>query len=440
LGLSFVNRSRQDNFGDIFDSNTSQLVTTFSVPLSEALRFRAQNELNLGESDPVYPSRTTFGLNWAVSPGISVQLAHQFQSGSLFGDNSITRLDTIAKTSLWKSTDITTRYSIVNSINGLMGQGAVGLNHQWVVAPGFRINLGYERILNDLFGVTGSGSRFAQPVTVGQRAASLGFLGGESYFIAAEYTANPNFKLSGRFERRVNSNGTNTVWGLAGSGRITPSLTTLFRYEQASSANGLLEALDDTINAKLGLAFRNPNDDRFNALLSYEYRKNPATIPQTLLIGTGTQSEDHTFALEMIYAPDWRWEFYGKYATRQSRTDLASNFSNSSQIHLGQIRATYRLGYRWDLAVEGRTITQPSAGYTELGSAIELGYYLTPDLRVGVGYSFGSVNDRDFSGYRSASGAYIGVTFKVNELFNGFGRQRPVPAETESEETLAAAE
>ncbi|NEO85102.1 MAG: hypothetical protein F6J87_12760 [Spirulina sp. SIO3F2] len=431
LGVSFVNRSREDHVGDTLDSNTSQVVTNFTVPITEALALRAKNELNFGDGDPVYPNRTTFGLNWAAAPGVDVRLAHQFQDGSLFGDNAITRLDTVAAMEMFENTDVTTRYSIVSGINGLMGQGAVGLNHRWQVAPGLRVNIGYERVLNNLFGTTGAGSRFGQPVVLGQRSSSLGFFGGDSYSVAAEYTANPDWQASARFERRNSSNGTNTVWGASLSGKVSPALTTLFRYQQASSANGLLESLGDTINAKLGLAYRNPSSDRFNMLLSYEYRKNPSTIPQTLLIGSGTQSEDHTLAMEMIYAPDWRWEFYGKYATRYSRTDLASNFSNSSQVHLGQLRATYRLGYRTDLLVEGRSITQPSANFTELGAAVEFGYYLTPDLRLGVGYSFGSVNDGGFTGYRANSGAYLGVTFKVNELLGGFGRQRVVPQQQE---------
>jgi hypothetical protein len=130
--------------------------------------------------------------------------------------------------------------------------------------------------------------------------------------------------------------------------------------------------------------------------------------------------------MEAIYAPDWRWELYGKYALRHSQTDLAQNFSNSSAIHLGQMRVTRRLGYHYDAVLEGRVIGQPDAGYTELGAAVELGYYLSPDLRFGIGYSFGSVRDRDFSGYRSDQGLYFGVTMKVNELLRGFGRQRPV--------------
>ena len=88
-----------------------------------------------------------------------------------------------------------------------------------------------------------------------------------------------------------------------------------------------------------------------------------------------------------------------------------------------------------DLAVEGRTIQQPSANFTEWGWAVETGFYVTPDLRVGVGYSFGSVDDRDFSGYRASDGPYLNISVKVNDLF-GFGRQRPVLPDEATEQVV----
>jgi hypothetical protein len=65
--------------------------------------------------------------------------------------------------------------------------------------------------------------------------------------------------------------------------------------------------------------------------------------------------------------------------------------------------------------------------YDEFGVAVETGYYLTPALRLGLGYSFGGVDDRDFSGYRSAGGFYLNISLTLNELFGGFGLQKPVP-------------
>lgn len=78
-----------------------------------------------------------------------------------------------------------------------------------------------------------------------------------------------------------------------------------------------------------------------------------------------------------------------------------------------------------DLVGEARWINQSS--YTETGFVIEAGYYLTPNLRLAAGYVFGKVDDRDFDGTRSAGGPYLGLTLKLNELFNGFGLQKTQP-------------
>ncbi|MCA1991013.1 MAG: hypothetical protein LDL41_03055 [Coleofasciculus sp. S288] len=427
LGVDYVNRSREDRVSDTFDGDASQIVSHLALPFTETLTFRAQNELNLGDSDPLYPNRTTFGLDWAVYPGVTLRLAHQFFDGGILGDDSLTSFDTIVEHHLGENTTIRGRYSVIGGFNGITGQGAVGLNHVWAIAPGLRLNLGYEHTFSNTSIATAAGERFAQPYAVGQSASSLALLGGDVYTVGIEYTDNPDFKASARFEHRTGSGNDNTVFTIAAGGKLSPALTILGRYQQANFANQSIEGLDDSATLKLGLAYRDPNSDRWNALFRYEYRKNPSTIPETILFGSGRDSNEHLFSLEAIYAPSWRWEFYGKGAFRHSNTDLADDFSNSSTIFLSQLRASYRLGYRMDLAVEGRWIGQSEPDYDEFGFALETGYYLTPDLRVAVGYSFGSVDDRDFSGYRSEGGIYFGLTFKVNELFGGFGRQRVVP-------------
>jgi hypothetical protein len=439
LSVDFVNRDREDRVGNVFTGSASQLVSRLGLPISESLTFLAQNELSLGDNDPLYPNRTTLGMDWRAYKGVTLRLAHQFFDGGILGNDSITSLDTILSHNIWDNTTITGRYSVISGFNGVTGQGAVGLNHRWAVSPGLLVNLGYEHTFSNSGIPTAAGVRFAQPYTVGQTASSLALLGGDVFNIGVEYTDNPDFKASARLEHRMGSGNNNTVFSIAGAGKLSPSLTLLARYEQANFANQLIEGLKDTANLRVGLAYRDPNSDRWNALMRYEYRKNPSTIPETLLFGSGTGSTEHLLAGEAIFAPSWRWEFYGKGAVRYSDTDLANNFSNSSTIFLTQLRAAYRLNYRMDLAVEGRWIGQDSPSYSETGFAVETGYYVTPDLRLALGYSFGGVDDRDFTGYRSKGGIYFNLTFKVNELFGGFGRQRVVPPQQQESLTKPVA-
>ena len=298
------------------------------------------------------------------------------------------------------------------------------------------MDLAYERLISGNTGgytQTGAGQQFPQPYAPGQSGASVGVGSGNSYSVGLSYTDNPNYQANAKYEFRDGVNGSSSGINAGITGKITPELTALARYQQNSVANQVLSnlaGLGSTTDLKLGLAYRNPISDQVNALLSYQYRRNPSTIPNDIIPDAGSGSEDNTIAAEVIYAPNWQWELYGKYALRSGTTYLSTNANTNNSLSLGQLRATYRLGYSWDLVADGRIIRQPNLGYTETGLALELGYYLTPNLRLSGGYGFGRVDDPTISnGNRAASGPYLGFTVKVNELFNGFGLQKPTPAQ-----------
>ena len=435
--LDWISRTREDaRQNSPLNSTSSQLRSRLSYRFAENLVFRAQNELGLSsQQDYIYPDRTILALDWTAYPGITVRLSHVFFTGGQFENNSITSLDFLGDYKLGEDTTLTGRFGFVNA---QAMTGAVGIRQGWTIAPGLRIDGSYEHIFGDLFGSRGTGRQYAQPYAYGNGASALGVSGGDSYSVGIQYTNNPDFQASARYEHRNSSAGSNTVIAATANGKISRSIMALFRYQQASSSNQLLEALGDTKNLRLGLAYRDPENDKFNALLRYEYRQNPSIIPDTLFFGSGTGGTDHTFALEAIYAPNWQWEFYGKTALRHSTSYLASDLIGSGTTYLNQLRATYRLAYQWDVVGEARWISQPADNYTETGFVLETGYYLTPNLRLAAGYVFGEISDRDFDNSRSASGPYIGLTVKLNELFSGFGLQKPTPPPPRQPQTTQA--
>ncbi len=426
-GVDFVNRSRRDRIQGVA-TDTQQIVSQLQVPISDSLSFQALNEVNLGnQRDTLYPTRTTVGLNWTLRPGVSVRLSQQFSSDR---PGSVTSLETLNNYELGDNTTLTSRYSLVSGYNGVTGQSAIGLNHRVVLAPGFRMTVGFERIASDSFVNTGSGQQFAQPFAVGLGGSALGLQAATAYSLGLEYTNNPDFQASTRLEHRDSPTGSNTVFSLAAAGRVTPALTGLFRFQRANYGNQTITGnLGSTQSLRLGLAYRDPASDLFNGLLSYEYRQNPSTTPTSLLISNAIGSSDHTFAFEGIYAPSWQWEFYTKYAFRFSTATLSQDLSVNNSVQFAQFRTTYRFAYQWDVLGEIRWITQPTSRFQEVGFALELGYHLSPDVRVGLGYSFGSVNSQDLggAGFRSASGPYLGIQARVNRLFDGFGLQPVAP-------------
>ena len=424
--VDWIHRDRSDRLNTLPNVTSDQIRTRLTTPLSDKLTLIAQNELNLSsEVDPIYPSRTLIGVNWEAMPWLNVGVNQIFYGGGGNSRGSVTTLDVSGEHTFASDTTVHGRFS---TVDGRQVGGTIGLEQGITLAPGLKLDLGYERIFSTFGNETAASTQFRQPYATGSTASSLGLAGGESYSVGLSYTDNPDFQASTRLEHRSSARNSNTVFTLSALGRLTPELTVLGDYQLARAANQGISGLGTTSLLKLGLAYRNPDNDRFNALLRYEYRLNPNTIPSNAIFGSSTDTQEHLLAAEAIYAPDWRWELYGKYALRNSSTAINSaggNFSTSSLVQLAQLRATYRLGYRWDVVGETRWLG--GGGYSETGFSVEAGYYPLPDLRLSAGYSAGSAHDRDFGEDRSAGGFYLGVTAKLSGLLNGFGTQPSAP-------------
>ena len=297
LGVDWIHRERQDNQEpQELETTSSQLRSRLSFPIAKNLTFSATNEFTLtSETDAVASDRTGLNLNWEAIKGVNLGISQTWFTRGRLTDNSITNFNIGLERDFTfnTGTTITGRYGIVGGTNGFRGQGTIGLNQKLTIAPGLRADLSYEKTLGDFFNSTGSGGRFSQPFASGQSASALGFFdGSESYSVGLEYTDNPDFKASARFEQRNSSGGSNTVISGNVTGKITSSLTGLASYNQASAANQRFDDLSATRNLSLGLAYRDPGSDKFNALLRYEFRQNPSTIPESLLLARGTGFED----------------------------------------------------------------------------------------------------------------------------------------------------
>jgi len=425
LGVDLTWRDRTDRKspGDL-NSTSTQLRSRFSTPIIGKLNFNALNDLTISDdTDAVFSDRIGLGLDWEFYSGLSLVLNHQwFTKGNLAGE-SLTSFGIQGEYEPWANATLTGKYTLANGIDGINNIGSMGLQQKISIASGLDLDLNYEHTFSGLDS-TGSGVQFSQPFAVGQGASALSFGSGTTYGVGIAYTDNPDFTASAKWQHSDNVSGGNTVVSGNITGKLSSALTSLISYNQASSANQEFD-IGTTRNLRLGLAYRDPKQDKFNALFRYEYEENGGLIPESLLLGRGSGSREHLFGLEGIYSPNWRWEFYGKYAFRNDKTFIADDFESSSNISLGQIRARYRFNYHMDFVAGSRAIWQPSAEYTETGIVLEAGYYLTPELRLSAGYVFGNADDEDFTGTRSAGGPYLGMTVKLNSLLDGFGQHSP---------------
>ncbi|MEB3226243.1 MAG: invasin domain 3-containing protein [Synechococcus sp.] len=433
LNVDLLFRDRLDYLNPENNGSSTQLRTTFNSPLSQSLKLRLTNQTTLSaDADAVFSDRSQIGLDWQIAQGVTLNLNQNwYHSGTLAGQ-STTNLSLNGEYKPWHNTILSARYDIENFSTGMQDAATFGLKHNWAIFKNLDLDFAYEKVVGNLF-VGGDG-------TVGQGAArSIGVRGGDSLSIRGRYRGGgngENFQAEAGYEfRNTNGSGTSNITASI-RGKLSPSLTALANFDRRFAAGQATRGLPPTSNLRLGLAYRNPNSDKFNALIRYEYRKNPNTIPETLLIGQGNDVTEHLFAGEAIYAPHYRWEFYGKLGYRHSTLKLAEDFAATSAATLAQLRATYLLNRQFDLTGGIRWINQHTAGYSEMGWLAEVGYYATPNLRLAVGYSSGRVNnDRDFSGSRSDGGFYAGVTLKLDSLFD-FGRQAAIAAVPETRQLM----
>lgn len=428
--LDWIYRDRNGDVGTTdLDESSHQIRSRVEVPLAERWTALLQNETTLSSDvDPIFSDRTLLGLNWRISDGVNAELAQQFFHRGQYAGKQLTSFGVSGDYNLTPNTLLRSRYTVLNGADDMRMQGAVGLQQDIPISPKLKAELGLERVFGNLLDDSAAGVTFSQPFAFGQSASALGVPDGTSYFGGLNYVGN---KVQGRvrLEQRNSSNGPNRVVTAAAAGKLSPALTAVANYQQASGANQNLENLGTSAKLKTGLAYRDPNSDKFNALMRYEYRKNPSIIPDTILFGEGTGYHEHLLGLEAVYAPNWQWEMYGKFALRNSVSYLAEDLVGSSTISLLQGRLTHRFAQRWDVTGEARWINQNSTGFSETGLLGELGYYINPNLRLAGGYSFGRADDKDFTGTRTVGGPYFGVSLKLDSLFQGFGVQDwPEPA------------
>lgn len=425
LSVGLIDRRRTDRVaGPGLSGHSDQVETRLNLPLQKNLTLQAQNDTSLAGTDAVYTDRTLVGVAWKAQPGVDVRLSQQFFGRGQYQGHSITSLEAGAEHKDKDGTQMSERMTLTSGASGVALQQTLGLGKRFALAPGFAVNIGYEHVSGAFIGRTGAGNRFAQPYAVGQSASSLGVASGGSVSAGLEYTRPSTFKASARYETRTSLGGSNTVITAGAAGKLSDALTALAAYQEASSSNQLLSALGRTVTLRLGLSYRDPLRDSFNGLLHYEVRRNPSVVPGTILVGNGIGSREQLFAAEGIYAPEWQWEFYGKLARRDAVSLLASDYSASSRIDLAQARVTYRFRENMDAVGDLRWIGEKEAGYSSRGMVMEIGYYATPDLRLGLGYSFGRVGDRDFTGSSSSGGVFLRLTAKLNQVGGGFGIQR----------------
>ena len=209
---------------------------------------------------------------------------------------------------------------------------------------------------------------------------------------------------------------------MGAAGKFKPGWTTLGRFQYGDiDYNGRKNLV---MNGQLALAIRPHDTDKYGFLLSYKHRE---SFFSTENEDTPNELRNDVFSVDGFHQTTKRLELYGRFAAKYN-SDRTPNLPQASNFTLlTQGRAQYMLNNWFDVAAEGRYLYQPSTGSKNKWLGAEVGFWATPDLRIGGGYnfkqsteSFGFTNNQVYN----RGGFYFTISTKISRLFDLFGTSK----------------
>lgn len=300
-----------------------------------------------------------------------------------------------------KNTQMFSEYRARDAYAGRDAEASIGLRNRWAVAPGLSINTSFERV-SPLFGSAPASLNG----TSGDALAATG---------AVEWTRPSLWKTTARLEFRDADNGDNFLASLGYARKLSRDWTLLGRT--------LWDVYDVAQNqtrgwSQLGLAWRQTDRNRWNALMRYENR-----LTHLGAIGTTQATENlaHILAGMVNYQPTARVTLSGRYAGKLARDDIGTlSTTTNAQLFMG--RGIFDLNRHLDAGIIGSVLATDGFGSRSYGLGGELGLIVLRNLRVAGGYNLFGFTDKDLNTFGTTrKGAYLELGFKFDESLFGLG-------------------
>ena len=374
---------------------------------TEKLTFAAKREQNLGEPDPTYPNQTTLSASYQINSLTRLFFTQRLASAPIVPISDVSNTGFAStgarnemafgvETRLGRFTTLNSRYQIENGINGKDSFAVIGLANKLPISDTLSLELGFERGQH----VTGAGASF--------NGGSVGF----------SWLPTKNFRTVARYELR-DHNGFGQAITLGAAGKLGDDITTLGSFQWAKT--NVAGRAHSTMSGTAALAFRPLHSDRAALLFSYNRR---SLIQDGGPEVSGTVDRSDTLSTDGLLGLTKRLDFYGRCG-REVRCRWPAGSGASVDAHLYGPGRDCRIGSR-SISMqqhEFRWLAQPASRTRRTSLGTELGYWVLPDLRLGVGYNFTGV--REPAGNIGAgpikSGFYFTISSKLSNLFNLFG-------------------
>ncbi len=312
-----------------------------------------------------------------------------------------------------QNTQLFSEYRLRDAISGSDTQLASGVRNVWDVAEGWRINTAFERIR----------------VVSGDAPDAWAISGG------LDWTANPLWRGATKLEYRrsgdtpstlANEGFSTTLWQGMLARKLNRDWTLLARdYLLVTNYDARGDVLQN--RAQIGVAYRDTDTNRVNALAKYELK----TERDASNAATGTLStRAHIVSTHADYHPSRPWWVTGRFAAKWQSDRFEGGVRDRFTSQLVSGRVVYDITEKWDVGLMAATqFGQRGARQSAFG--VEAGYQLQENLWISAGYNkSGFRADPDLVGYEyTRSGFYVRLRFKFDEdLFAGSARRKTVEA------------
>jgi uncharacterized repeat protein (TIGR01451 family) len=379
-------------------TTTTQMVTASAEwQATSRLHASVRREHNLQEeADPTFPDQTLLSGRFALTPSTQVVAMQRWSAapieplgGALPGELGVamsTRETAVGiESRVTQYTSVTSRYQVEGGINGTDGYAVLGGLTRLPVTGLWSVDGGLERAIH----IAGNGQGYTN-VTGGVAFTP------ENWIVTTHYQ-----HRTGGISRRV------ATAGLAG--QVRPGLTALFSYRLADAFGPEQRAL---VEANAAVALRPLGSDRAGLLFSYTYGNR---LSQTQVQGGDPLDRRTRVSADAYFQPMARVELYARASLVR-----APSSGGETDTRLLQSRAQLRLTRRVDVAGEFRLVDQGDT--TRLGAG-EVGFWVSSDLRLGVGHTRAPWHDTNALGLATApgrGGVYISLSSKLSSLFDLF--------------------
>lgn len=315
-----------------------------------------------------------------------------------------------------RDTQVYGEYRLRDAISGRDIQAASGVRTGWDIAEGVRISSGAEHV-NVISGNTGDAT---------------------AVFFGIDYTANPLWRGSTRVELRRSGDVEATadderfdtaLWQLTVARKLDRDWTLLGRnYLLLTDYAARGDVLQNRF--QVGVAYRDNDRNRVNALMRYEYKLESdesglalggiPPVPGASTLGNDLRVRAHIVSAHSDWHPSRPWWLTGRIASKWQHDRFVNPGLATVDSHFRGLllsgRAVYDFTENWDIGVLG-SVFSGDDGARQYAYGAEIGRLIRQNLWLSLGYNWsGFDGDADLSGYEyTQQGVFLRIRFKFDE-------------------------